>query len=224
LHAVFVFVFEHGARDDGAFAGELDRVADQVGEDLLEPQRVADQRQRRVAVDQAHQFQLLGVGGRGEDGQGVLQQVAQVERDMVEHQLAGLDLREVEDLVDDPQQVVGGLFDGAQVVELARGQFAFLQQMGEAENAVERRADFVAHVGQELGFDPARLQRFFARQVQFDVLDLDGFQVLAHVFGGLIDAVLQFFARVLQGAGHAVDARGQLVQLLAAEWGRRVSR
>jgi hypothetical protein len=80
---------------------------------------------RRVAVDQAHQFQLLGVGGRGEDGQGVLHQVAQVERDAVEHQLAGLDLREVEDLVDDPQQVVGGLLDGAQVVELARGQLAF---------------------------------------------------------------------------------------------------
>jgi hypothetical protein len=42
--AVFVLVFEHGAHDDGAFAGELDRVAHQVGEDLLEPQRVAHQR------------------------------------------------------------------------------------------------------------------------------------------------------------------------------------
>ena len=107
LHTVFVFVFEHGPGDDGAFAGELDRVAHEVGEDLLEPQRIAHQRQRCVAVDQAHQFQLLGVGGGGEDGQGVLQQVAQVERNMVEHQFAGLDFREVENLVDDPQQVVG---------------------------------------------------------------------------------------------------------------------
>ena len=206
LHAVFLFFFDHRAGDDGAFAGELDRVADQVGQDLLEAQRVAHQRQRRVAVDQAHQLQLLGMGGGGEDGQGVLQQVPQVERDAVEHQLAGLDLREVEDLVDDAQQVVGGFFDGAQVVQLARGQLAFLQQVGEAEDAVERRADFMAHVGQELGLDAAGLQGLFARQVQLDVLDLDGFQVLAHVFGGLVDAVLQFFLGVLQGFGHAVDA------------------
>ena len=112
----------------------------------------------------------------------------------VEHQFAGFDFREIEDLVDDAQQAVGGFFDGAQVIELTRRQFAFLQQVGEAENAIERRADFMAHVGEELGFDPACFQRLLARQVQFDVLDLDGFQVLAHVFGGLIDTVLQFFA------------------------------
>ncbi|VVN08831.1 hypothetical protein PS659_03748 [Pseudomonas fluorescens] len=136
---------------------------------------------------------------------------------MVEHQLAGLDFREVENLVDDAQQAVGGFFDGAQVVELAWGQLAFLQQVSETENAVERRADFMTHVGEEFGLDPARFQGFLARQVQFDVLDLDGFQVLAHVFGGLVDAVLQFFLGILQGAGHAVDARRQLVQFLAAE-------
>ncbi|VVP48613.1 hypothetical protein PS732_05293 [Pseudomonas fluorescens] len=157
------------------------------------------------------------MSGGGENRQGVLQQVAQVERNVVEHQFAGLDFREVENLVDDPEQAVGGLFDGAQIVELARGQFAFLQQVGEAENAVERRADLVAHVGEEFGLDPARLQRLFTRQIEFDVLDLDGFEVLAHVLSGLIDAVLQFFLGVLQGAGHAVDARRQFVQFLTAE-------
>lgn len=127
LHAVLLFVLDHCPGHDGALAGELDRVADQVGEDLLQAQRVADQRQRRVAVHQAHQFQLFGMGGGCEDGQGVLQQVPKVERDAVEHQLAGFDFREIEDLVDDAQQVVGGLFDGAQVVKLAWGQLAFLQ-------------------------------------------------------------------------------------------------
>ncbi|MNC06261.1 hypothetical protein D3C75_537680 [compost metagenome] len=156
------------------------------------------------------------MGGRGEDGQGVLDQVAQVEGDAVEHQLAGLDLGEVEDLVDDPQQVVGGLLDSAQVVQLARCQLAFLQQVGETEDAVERGADFVAHVGQEFRLDAAGLQGFLARHVQLDVLDLDGFQVLAHVLGGLVDTVLQLFVGVVQGFGHAVDAARQLVQLMAA--------
>ncbi len=218
LHIVFLFVFEHGAGDDGAFAGELDRVADQVGEDLLESQRIAQQCQRRVAIHQAHQFQLFRMGGRGEDGQGVLQQVAQVEGHAVEHQLAGFDFREIQNLVDDTQQAVGGFFDGAQVIQLSRGHFAFLQQMGETENAIEGGANFVAHVGEEFRLDAAGLESFFTRQVQLDVLDFDGFQVLPDVFGGLVDAVLQFFLSILQGRGHAVDAGPQLVQFQAAQW------
>ncbi len=91
LHAVFMLFFEHGPGDDGAFAGELDRVAHKVGENLLESQRIAYQRQWRIAINQAHQLKLFGVGGRGEDVQGVLEQVAQVEGNMVEHQFAGLD-------------------------------------------------------------------------------------------------------------------------------------
>ncbi|MCY1416081.1 hypothetical protein D9M71_315820 [compost metagenome] len=38
---VVAVVFEHGAHGDGAFAGELDGVAHQVGQDLLEAHRVA---------------------------------------------------------------------------------------------------------------------------------------------------------------------------------------
>ncbi|MNZ61527.1 hypothetical protein D3C78_796260 [compost metagenome] len=217
LRVLVVFVLDHGAHGDAAFVGELDGIAHQVGQHLLQALRVADQVQRGVSVDQADQLQVLLVGGRGEDGQGVLDQLAQVERDVLEDQFAGLDLREVEDLVDDAEQAVGGLLDGSQVIALAPGQFALLQQVGEADDAVERGADLVAHVGEELGLDPARLEGFLARQVQFDVLDLDGFQVLPHVLGGLVDVVLHFFLRAVQGRGHAVDAGGELVQLMAAE-------
>ncbi|VVN69660.1 hypothetical protein PS685_04959 [Pseudomonas fluorescens] len=158
------------------------------------------------------------MGRRGEDGQGVLQQVAQIERNAVEHQLAGFDFRKIENLVDDAQQVVGRFFDGVQVVELARGQLAFLQQVGKTEDTVERGADFVAHVGQKLGLYTAGLQGFLAGQIEFKVLDFDGFEILAYVFGGLVDAVLQFFLGIVQGFGHAVDARGQFVKFVAAQW------
>ncbi len=115
------------------------------------------------------------------------------------------------------QQALGGFLDGAQIVLLARGQVALLQQAGEAEDAIERGADLVAHVGQELGLDAAGLQGLLARQVQLDVLDLDGLQVLPHVLGGLVDAVLQLLLGVLQRLGHAVDAGGQLVHLGVAQ-------
>ena len=217
LRAVGTFVLDHGAHDDGAFAGELDRIADQVGQYLLQAQRITAQSQRCVAVDQADQLQLLFMGCGGEDGQGVLQQVAQVEGDGFEHQLARFDLGEIEHLIDDAEQAVGGFLDGRQVILLARAELALLQQVGEAKDAVERGADLVAHVGQELGLDAAGFQSLLACEVQLDVLDLDGFQVLPHVLGGLLNAVLQFFLRVLQGLGHAVDAGGQLIHLMAAQ-------
>src|SRR5690606_25667355 len=109
-------------------------------------------------------------------GQRLVDQIAQVEGQILQYQLAGFDLREVEDLVDDRQQAIGGFVDGGQVLVLTSAQFAALQQRGEAENAVERRTQFVAHVGEELGLDAAGLLRRLARQIQFDVLDLDGLQ------------------------------------------------
>ncbi len=218
LGAIGIVVLDHGADGDGAFVGELDRVTDQIGQHLFEAQRIAQQRQRRVAIDQADQLQMLGVCSRGEDGQCVLDQITEVERDAVEHQLAGLDLGEVENLVDDSEQAVGGLLDGAQIILLARSEVAFLQQLGEAEDAVQWRADLVAHVGEEFGFDPAGLQGLLACQIQFDVLDLDGFQVLLHILGGLVDALLQFFTGAEQCFGHAVDAGRELVHFMAAQW------
>ena len=157
------------------------------------------------------------MGAGGEQGEAFLDQVAEVERQFFQHQLAGLDLGEVEHLVDDSHQAVGGFLDGGQVVELTRGHVAFQQQMGEADESVERGADLVAHVGEELGLDAAGLQRLLARQVQFDVLDLDGFQVLPDVLGGLVDAVLHFLLGALQGLGHAVDTGRERVQFLVAD-------
>jgi hypothetical protein len=68
---------------------------------------------------------------------------------VVQVQLAGLDLRQVEDVVDDRQQVLPGLADLVQPLFLLRRR-AGMQQVGQPEHGVHRCADFVAHVGQEL--------------------------------------------------------------------------
>ena len=68
-------------------------------------------------------------------------------------QLPGLDLRQVENVVDQLEQVLAAGADRADVVA-ALGLVAVVgvadEQLGEAEDAVERRANLVAHVGQEL--------------------------------------------------------------------------
>ena len=55
----------------------------------------------------AGQFQALLLRPQGQRVQRVAQRVAQVEVDLIQVQLAGLDLGEIEDVVDDRQQRVG---------------------------------------------------------------------------------------------------------------------
>ena len=77
------------------------------------------------------------------------------QRDRLHRQLdlAGFDLRQVEDVVDQREQVVAGVVDGARELHLFLGEVAVAivgEQRGEDQRRVERRAQLVAHVGQEL--------------------------------------------------------------------------
>jgi len=81
-------------------------------------------------------IEMLQYGGHGE-------------RPRVHAQLAGLDLGEVQDVVDDVQKVVARLADVPEHGELARFQRFLFQQLREAQHGVHRRPDLMAHVGQE---------------------------------------------------------------------------
>ena len=104
------------------------------------------------------QGQALARRRRRDDRQRLLEHVGQLEGDALHVQLAGLDLREVEDVVDDVHQVLGRLVDDGRALELLGAERRVEQQRGHAEHAVHRRPDFVAHARQELALGPgARL-------------------------------------------------------------------
>jgi hypothetical protein len=90
---------------------------------------------------------------QGAHGQG--DAVAQAEVDLLEVELAGLDLREVEDVVDDAEQAVGRALDEGEVFALLVVQRGVEGEVGHAEDGVHRRADLVAHVGQEVALRAA---------------------------------------------------------------------
>ena len=69
--------------------------------DLAEPRRVADQHARDRGSGDVTDLELLVAGDAREDRQGLLEDAAEVELDRLELQLAGLDLGEVQDVVDD---------------------------------------------------------------------------------------------------------------------------
>ncbi len=152
---VGILALRHDAQLDAAAFGELDRIADQVHQHLLDTVGVAAQPARRLAGDVHGQFEALAVGRHGHQVRDVLEQVPQGEFVLVDLKKPRLDLREVEDVVDDHQQRVAGLLDRVHEVPLAVIHLGRGQQLGHAQDAVHRRADLVAHRGQELALGAA---------------------------------------------------------------------
>ena len=77
-------------------------------------------------------------------------------------QLPGLDLREVEDVVEGGQQPFGRELHVVGVVALLGVEVGVEQQLGHPDDPVHRRADLVAHVGQELRLQPRGLEGMVA--------------------------------------------------------------
>ena len=142
-----------------ALLGELDRVADQVEQHLPQPARVADQGVGHVRLHVAGQLQPLGPGPHGQGPHGVAQRRPEREVGRVQLQLAGLDLREVEQVVDEAEEAVGRRLDRLQALPLVVGQRGVEDQLGHAEDGAEGGADLVADVGQELVLGPVRRLR-----------------------------------------------------------------
>ena len=219
------------ADDDLARLGELDAVADEVEQHLPEPVGVADQPVRHVAADDGGEAEVFArVAGRGVFEHAV-HDVAQGEIFLRHAHLAGLDLGEVEHVVDDVEQGVGAGGGGGGELLLARVEARLREQLDHAENTAQWRANLVAHVREELalggvglvGGVPELEVHFFQRdlgllQGQFrllarrDVLD-DGLKlkIFPAIPGKPPEVALLPFDVVVGGHGAAVKSPGRPV-------------
>ncbi len=170
------------AQRDAAGFGEFHGVAQVIEQGLRQPRRVADQA-RRQPGHLAPEGEPLRLDPLDDDGAQVGGQFAEVERDLLDHHPPGLDLGKVEDVVEDAHQVLCGAGNLAQLVLLLRARLGTLQQMGHADDGIHRRADFVAHIGQERALAAAGGFGTFACLVQLLGAGVDQFlQVIAMVF------------------------------------------
>ena len=147
--------------------------------------------------------------------QRIPEQIPNSEFGFLKFELARLDLGKIQNVVDDVQQAVRGRFDQAEIVPLLGRQSGVERQVRHADDAVHRRADFVAHVGQEfalgaaarfgrfLGLEQSRLRPFALGDVQkrddcADGLALfaDGIGPVFHRKTGAIRAPENFFVRM----------------------------
>ena len=88
---------------DFADRRELHRVADQIGDDLTQSGRIASHQVRHARRDLVDELDALLVGARRERVNRVVEQLAHFEFDMIQVELARLDLREVEDVVQEKE-------------------------------------------------------------------------------------------------------------------------
>ena len=148
---------------------ELDCVGQQVAQDLRQAQRVGVDAGRRLRVQHHGQRQAFLLGQRAQRLNERLHGALQVHRLHGHRGLPGLDLRQVQDVVDQRQQIVARRQDGGGVLDLLGRQVALFvvrQQFGQDQCRIQRRAQFMAHVGQKFALVLAgnfQVARFFGQ-------------------------------------------------------------
>ena len=152
--------------DDLALLGELDRVREQVEQHLPQAGRVPDDSCRHALVDEAAQLDLLLPRTRRDDVERALDALPEIERLLLELELARLDLRVVEDVVDHVEQGVSARADDLGELALLGRQLRAEQEAGHADHGVHRRPDLVAHRGEEGALRLRRRLRLLARPLE----------------------------------------------------------
>ena len=137
--------------------GELDRVANQIEDHLLEPLAVDLDPLVQRRIEHRLELQPLGPRLRSHQGLDLGQQARQVDRMGRQLEPARLQLGQVQHIVEDGQQVLAGLARDLQMLALLRIERGAVEQRHHAQQAVEGRAQLVAHVGQEGALGPVGL-------------------------------------------------------------------
>ena len=137
-----------GTQAHPAAVGELDRVGQEVEQGLRQARGVTAQALRQVVGIQ-HQFQAFLACPLGHHRAATRQQRIDRKHGVLQRQLAGLDLGQVEDVADELQQVLGGSGEFVDAVTRQAVMAVAAHQVGQADDGVHRGADLVAHVGQK---------------------------------------------------------------------------
>ena len=107
---------------------ELDGVREQIEQNLSQPRRVAHHHAGNLGSDAMHQLDAFVSCGRRDHIEGVLEEGAQRERFGLQLDTLGLDLREVQNVVDDREQGLAARLNGPDVLLLIGREAASTQQ------------------------------------------------------------------------------------------------
>ena len=120
--------------------------------------------------------------------------VGEVERNVFQFQGGAFNAREIEDVIDHLEQMLGGLGRQRRVLGLLLGHLGGFQQLQHAQHAIHGRAQFVAHHRQKIRLGVVRPLGFFT-----------GLDQLGH-------GLLLFATGLLKALGQVVDMPRKVAQ------------
>ncbi len=145
---------------NGAELGKFDGISQQVHEYLCQSHGVADHQHGQIGVGFEFQYQVFFFCGSAQHGCDRVQKARQIEFDLLDPQHARPDLFKIQDVVNNRQQVGARYLDALYVFFQVFCQAGAAQQIRKSDDGIERRTDFVAHVGHEELFQAARIFGF----------------------------------------------------------------
>ena len=98
-------------------------------------------------MNEASHFKSLILSAFGKSICHIFDSVTQIEVDLIQFEFSGLNLREVEDVVEQGQQRLGALERGLHIVALLGCKCSIKRQFKHADHAVHWRANLVTHIG-----------------------------------------------------------------------------
>ena len=102
----------------------------------------------RIEVDA--ELQIFAPGAVGNDFADIIDEGFKVESRIGELLFVRLKLRQIQNIVDDRKQLLGGSVDGFEAEPLLRRHFCVRYQIAHPDDTVHGRSDFMAHIGQKL--------------------------------------------------------------------------
>src|SRR6516225_4795 len=157
-------VVSFGLNGDFAGIGELDRVADQIDQNLRQAAAISMTR-RQFGSKLELERELLVGRQRLQRAANRLGDVLNAVIGKFENQLAGLDLGQIKHVIDQSEQVFAIGLKPFEYAKHLLGRFAVSavrHQFGIAQDGIERGTQLVAHIGKELRLVLARLFKLTA--------------------------------------------------------------
>ena len=217
-----------GGRDrqpHAALLGELEGVRQQVLQHLLQALGVGRDAAAEMRIDLDVERELPVFRLVPERPRDRVEQIGDEDLLRVDRDRAGFDLRQIENVADQVEQIGAGAVDGAGEFDLLGGQIAVrvvAELLAEDQDAVERRAQLVRHVGEEFGL-VLRGQRELGRLFLERAAGLLDFLVLAlHLdvaLGELLRLLLELLVGLLQLLLLRLQFAGELLRLLQQAFG-----
>ena len=210
---------------DAAVFGEFEGVREQVLKDLLEALGVGDEAADERGIGDDFEVETAILGFVTERTSDHFEEAGEEDLFGFDGYGAGFDFGEVENVGDEVQQVGAGAVNGAGEFDLLGSEVAVRvvgELLTEDEDAVERGAQLVRHVGQEFRFVLGGEREFLG--LFFDsAAGLVDFLVFAFHFDVLFGELLGFLGELLVGLLQfgllSLQFGGQLLGLLEQAFG-----